>query len=88
MKLALIILIFLSGCSSFPIGIKRNFPSAPPELLKQCEQLKQLEGNQISITDMLKVIVENYTLYYECSNKVDGWQHWHKEQKRIFDGVK
>jgi hypothetical protein len=37
---------------------------------------------------MLKTVVENYTLYYQCSTKVEGWQEWYSEQKKIFDEVK
>ena len=54
----------------------------------KCENLKKIEGDKVAITEMLKVIVHNYSLYYECSTKVDGWQDWYNEQKKIFDNVK
>jgi hypothetical protein len=56
--------------------------------MKKCESLKKIEGDKVAITEMLKVIVHNYSLYYECSTKVDGWQDWYNEQKKIFDSVK
>ena len=83
----LLIILLLSGCS-FIVPVKQKFPNATPELMKKCESLKKIEGDKVAITDMLKVIVQNYSLYYECSTKVDGWQDWYNEQKKIFDNVK
>jgi hypothetical protein len=27
-------------------------------------------------------------MYYECAAKVDGWNDWYQEQKRIYESVK
>jgi len=82
--------IFVTGCSLFkqPVTVVPKFPNATPELMKKCENLKQIEGDKVSIADMLKVVVNNYTLYYECSTKVDGWQDWYYEQKKIYETKK
>jgi len=91
MKLLILIPVFLlSGCAVFKttVPVTQKFPDSVPELMKKCEDLKTVEGTSVPITDMLKVIVENYSLYYQCSNKVDGWQEWYNEQKKIFDSVK
>lgn len=91
MKLLLIVpIITLSGCAFFkqPVPIVPKFPDATPELLKKCEDLKTVEGDKVAITELLKTIVHNYTLYYECSNKVDGWKEWYDSQKKIYDTVK
>ena len=77
----------LTGCVNVPV--KRKFPDAVPELMQKCEDLRTIpSGDKVAITDMLKTVVENYQLYYICSSKVDGWQEWYTEQKKIFDGVK
>ena len=83
----LLIVLLLAGCSTV-VPVKQKFPNATPELMKKCESLKKIEGDKVAINDMLKVIVQNYSLYYECSTKVDGWQDWYNEQKKIFDSVK
>jgi len=83
----LLLILLLAGCSTV-VPVKQKFPNATPELMKKCESLKKIEGDKVAITDMLKVIVQNYSLYYECSTKVDGWQDWYNEQKKIFDNVK
>jgi hypothetical protein len=84
MKYIFIALLFLVGCST-TVPVQKKFPNATPELLKKCESLKKIEGDKVAITDMLKVIVHNYSLYYECSTKVDGWQEWYSEQKKIHE---
>jgi hypothetical protein len=88
---SLLAVLSLSGCGLFTqaVPVKRNFPEAVPELMKKCEDLKTIPaGDKVAITDMLKTVVENYQLYYICSSKVDGWQDWYIEQKKIFDEVK
>ena len=85
--IALIITALLVGCST-PVAIKPNFPEAPQILKEKCENLKKIEGDRVAITEMLKVVIQNYTLYYECSTKVEGWQEWYTEQKKIYESVK
>ena len=78
--------LVLSGCSIL-VPVKQKFPDAVPALTEKCEELRKVEGNKVAITDMLKTIVENYSLYYQCSAKVDGWNEWYQQQKKIFDEV-
>lgn len=86
----LLLSILLSSCAMFQktVPVKRNFPDAPKVLQEKCNDLKTIQGDKVSITDMLKVVVDNYRMHYECSMKVDGWQEWHTEQKKIFDSIK
>ena len=83
----LLLTLLLAGCTTV-VPVKQKFPEAPSVLKEQCEQLKQIQGSNVSITDLLKVVVQNYTLYHECSTKVEGWQEWYTEQERIFKDVK
>jgi hypothetical protein len=79
--------IILAGCST-TVPVARKFPEAPQVLKEKCESLKLIEGDKVAITEMLKVIVHNYSLYHECSTKVEGWQEWYEAQKKIFNEVK
>ena len=86
MKSAIILsLLFLTGCVATPV--KRNFPAAPPSLMAVCDPL-----TAAPITDKLSVLISNVTTnygkYHECSYKVDAWNNWYIEQKKIFDSVK
>jgi hypothetical protein len=78
--------LFLTACSTAPV--KQKFPEVPKSLVERCESLKKIEGDRVAITEMLKVVVQNYGMYYECAAKVDGWQEWYTEQKRIYESVK
>jgi starvation-inducible outer membrane lipoprotein len=79
--------LILSACST-PVPIKQKFPEVPKSLVERCESLKKIEGDKVAITEMLKVVVQNYGMYYECAAKVDGWNDWYLEQKRIYESVK
>lgn len=81
--------IFLSGCMTKPVPVRMEFPDAPQSLLKKCEELKTVEpkAGGTPITELLKTVVTNYTMYYECSNKVDGWNEWYTSIKKIYDEV-
>lgn len=87
--LAVIGLLLITGCMSKPVPVKMEFPNAPQSLLKKCEELKTIEpkAGGTPITELLKSVVANYTLYHECSNKVDGWNEWYSNIKKIYDEV-
>lgn len=88
---ALILSLSLSGCAMFeklvPAG-KPKWPAAPEQLMKRCDDLKMIIGEKTDITQMLNTVVANYTLYYQCANRVDGWQKWYEHQKAIYEGKK
>lgn len=88
--LLLMPLVLLSGCAFFkqPVPVVPSFPESTPELMKKCEELKTVEGDKVAITELLKTVVQNYTLYYQCSSKVEGWQEWYDTQKKIYDQLK
>ena len=85
--ISLILAACLVGCST-PVPVKQKFPDVPKTLVERCESLKKIEGDRVAITEMLKVVVQNYGMYYECAAKVDGWQEWYTEQKRIYESIK
>jgi entry exclusion lipoprotein TrbK len=85
--IAIILTAALVGCST-SVPLKPKFPEVPQILKERCENLKKIEGNQVAITEMLKVVIHNYTLYHECSTKVDGWQEWYESQKKIYESIK
>ncbi len=92
MRLAILVLtIFLSGCSMFtklvPAG-KPAWPEATPELMEKCKDLQQITGDVVTMTQLMKSVVDNYTLYYQCSNKVEGWQQWYEEKKKTYESIK
>ena len=85
--ISLILAVLLSACST-PVPVKQKFPDVPRALIEKCDSLKKVEGDKVAITEMLKVVVQNYGMYYECAAKVDGWNDWYLEQKRIYESLK
>ena len=79
--------VVLSACST-PVPVSQRFPDVPKALVERCDSLRKIEGDKVAITEMLKVVVQNYGMYYECAAKVDGWNDWYTEQKRIYESVK
>lgn len=86
MKLILAFAILLSGCST-TVPVRQEFPVAPAILLERCPDLLTIDDGRNSLRDMLKIVIQNYALYYQCAEKTHGWQDWYKEQKKIFDSV-
>jgi hypothetical protein len=82
-KYLLILTLFLTGCQTVPV--KQTFPELPESLKMQCPDLNQAAENTTDITELLRVVVSNYQLYYACKNKNLGWAEWYEKQKKIFD---
>lgn len=79
--------LLLAGCQS--VKPWPDFPAAEESLMKPCQDLKQLPiGTTVTITQFHDSVVDNYTLRHLCANKVEGWQLWYKEQRRIYEESK
>ena len=85
MRLAIIIsALLLTGCVATPV--KRNFPEVPPSLTVACNSLIEVPSTD-KLSVVLSTVTKNYGQYKECSIKVDAWNDWYNEQKKIFDSV-
>ncbi len=82
----LIPLVLLCGCST-TVPVKAKFPDAPEPLMEKCIPLIKLQ-DEAKLSDVAKNMSYNYSLYHECSVKVEAWQEWYTSQKKIFDEVK
>jgi hypothetical protein len=87
MKPLLIIIVaaFLTGCTTVPV--KRSFPEVPNEIMQACPDLKKVEHTE-KLSDVLRVVTDNYGQYHECRAKIDSWIEWYNSQKYNFDSVK
>ncbi len=87
MKKLLIIFpaILLSGCITFgSTPVRQKFPDVPPELLKSCPDLQNV-GETDKLSEVLKIVNENYSKYHECRVAVETWIEWYKTQKQLFN---
>lgn len=84
--LVLIPLVLLTACSTVT-PVQRKFPEVPSELKESCPDLKQTPQTE-KLSEVLKVVVDNYGQYHECDAKVDMWIEWYTKQQKVFDSVK
>lgn len=88
MKIILLLVpLFLIGCASKPVPVTMKFPEAPAQFMEPCPELKKLT-NDAKLSDVAKTVIDNYTLYHECSIKSQAWVEWYKANKKIFEDVK
>lgn len=84
MKLIMILFttLFLFGCST-TVPVKAKFPEAPESLLEKCQQLNKVKENS-ELSDVIKTITSNYSLYHECAAKHESFIEWYHVQKKTF----
>ena len=81
-KIVLVLAVFLSACST-TVPVKQKFPEAPNKLMTKCPNLDEVALGTTALSDFLKVVVKNYSTYYQCAVIADGWQEWYQIQKII-----
>lgn len=84
--LALVPVVLLTGCLNTPVA--RHFPEVPEELKTACPSLEQVDPNTTKLSEVVRVVTDNYTQYHECRVRVDAWIEWYKTQRSIFEEVK
>ena len=80
------LLLCLTACST-TVPVTAKFPEAPNMIQQQCPPLQKLKDDA-KLSEVANTITFNYSTYYECSVKVDGWIEWYQVQKQIFESVK
>jgi hypothetical protein len=82
--LALIpVALLLSGC----LTTAPKFPDVPQELQVPCPELNEVAKGTTELSKVLDTVVVNYGTYYECRVKVEAWNEWYKQQKKIYDNA-
>lgn len=87
MKYVLLSLALLLSACSTSVPVRQPFPVAPAALLERCPDLLTIDDGKNSMRDMLRVVIQNYALYYQCAEKTHGWQDWYGQQKKIHESV-
>ena len=88
MKYIVLSLALLLNACSTTVPVKQQFPVAPTILLERCPDLLTIDDGKNSLRDMLKIVIQNYALYYQCAEKTHGWQDWYTQQKKVYEGIK
>ena len=82
----LLFALILTGCST-TVPVTAKFPEVPNTILVKCPQLEKV-SEAPTLSDVTKTVTNNYTTYYECAVKHDGFVEWYNIQKEIFNKVK
>jgi hypothetical protein len=84
--LAFVPVLLLAGCLNTPVN--RHFPEVPQDLKTACPDLEQVDPSTTKLSEVVRVVTDNYAQYHECRVKVDSWIEWYKTQRAIFESVK
>lgn len=83
--LSLALLLTLGGCFG-TVPVVPKFPEAPKSFQEPCPQLLLVDKG-VGLSEFTKTVVLNYSLYYQCASKNDGWTQWYIEQKKNYESV-
>lgn len=75
--------LLISGCAHV-VPVAAPFPTPPDVLLQGCDDLDILQPDP-KLSDLVTVVVKNYTKYHECKEKEAAWPIWYNKQKSIYD---
>lgn len=78
--------MFLIGCVDIPV--KPIWPDIPGDLKLACPGLQEVKEGTTKLSEVIDVVVENYSQYHECQVKVDAWMEWYEKQKKIYEEIK
>ncbi len=81
-----LLVLMLAGCTT-TVPVTAKFPEVPQRLLVKCPQLDKLQDDA-KLSDVAKTVTVNYSIYYDCAVKHDGFVEWYQIQKNIFESVK
>jgi hypothetical protein len=56
-------------------------------MMNKCQDLKTIDQDEVKLSEFLKTVVANYTLYHECAGMVRLWQEWYKVHKQASDEI-
>ena len=83
---ALFLVVSLMGCTTPPVIPK--FPEAPIKAgaMEKCSELKKLQ-NDSKLSDIARVIADNYGMYHDCAFKTEIWIEWYNTNKQNYDKI-
>ncbi len=76
----------LVGCAA-PVPVKHTFPKPPEVVIESCPRLNELKEDEEKLSELLKIVTQNYNLYHECATKHSLLVRWINEQKAIHDAL-
>jgi hypothetical protein len=75
MKRLLLVVLFLTGCTTTKLIPQQDLLNPPATLMTPVHQLQELPANATA-TDALKIVVANYGITREYAAEIQAWQDW------------
>jgi len=84
-SLILILAMCITGCTT-AVPVTMKWPDAPERAgaFKTCADLQPLKEQPV-LSDVSRVIADNYAAYHECRLKLNIWLEWYEIQRTIFE---
>ncbi len=82
-----ILALFVSGCATVTTPVKHSLPEPPKMIVERCPDLFILPEKEERLSELIKIVTQNYMLYHECGTKHEMFVKWYNEQKQIHDAV-
>lgn len=57
-------------------------------MMESCPNLQPVPEKTLKLSELLVVVSDNYSDYYQCKAKFDGWVEWYNDNKKIYESVK
>jgi hypothetical protein len=70
------------------VPLQKKFPEAPQTLLEKPTSLQTVPEDNRTLSGLLETVTINYGEYYECKARLEGWQFWYEENKKIYEDSK
>jgi hypothetical protein len=78
------LLVLLMGCASPAVPQRDPWPEPPPFLMEPAEPLEKLPTDQpVTLSDVARVMAENYTKYNLLVLRYQAWQQWAQQQQNL-----
>lgn len=86
MKLCIVILaILVSGCKTIPVI--PVIPALPVELSNPCAELTTINQSTTTLSNLLKVVTENYGKYHECAASKEAIIEWYNKNRDLINSI-
>lgn len=84
---ALALSLMLTGCATVTAPVQHSLPEPPKVIIERCPDLLVLPEKEERLSELIKVVTQNYMMYHECGAKHDLLVKWYNEQKQLHDAV-
>lgn len=88
MKIGILVAaLLLTGCTTVTTPVRHSLPEPPSVLVERCPDLILLPEKEERLSELVKVVTQNYMMYHECGAKHELLVKWYNEQKQLHDAV-